>query len=125
MMTPPDLDEVPAGLPREYLEPCLLLLLSEGPSHGYELLEQLREVGLTRVDPPALYRYLRAMDRSGLVGCWWEPSQVGPARRTYGLTDGGCARLQAWVSVMTDVHRTLGECLERSRQRAADEVGRR
>ncbi len=27
-----------AALPRHYLKPCLLLLLAEGPSHGYELL---------------------------------------------------------------------------------------
>jgi DNA-binding PadR family transcriptional regulator len=59
------------------------LLLSEGQSHGYDLLVRLADFGV-KVDPGGLYRTLRAFEREGLVRSRWETSDAGPARRTYG-----------------------------------------
>ncbi len=92
-MTPPRDVELP--LPRNYLRPCLLLLLAEGTSHGYELLEQVRVLGMATTDAAGVYRCLRAMDEEGLVQSQWEPSTTGPARRVYSLTAHGSDRLQA------------------------------
>ncbi len=103
--TPPE--EVPVGLPRNYLRPCLLLLLAEGTSHGYELLEQVTALGLDRVDPGGLYRSLRAMDEEGLVRSAWQPSASGPARRTYELTDEGRQLLHAVAGSLAEVSRSL------------------
>lgn len=101
-------DDVPASLPRNYLRPCLLLLLAEGTSHGYELLEQVGSLGLERVDPGGLYRCLRAMDEEGLVRSRWEPSASGPARRTYELTDEGREWLHLTAGSLAELGRALG-----------------
>ena len=100
-------DEVLVGLPRNYLRPCLLLLLAEGTSHGYELLEQVTALGMDRVDPGGLYRCLRAMDEEGLVRSTWEPSTTGPARRTYTLTDEGREWLHVVSGSLHEVARSL------------------
>ena len=100
-------EEVPVGLPRNYLRPCLLLLLAEGTSHGYELLDQIAALGLDRVDPGGLYRCLRAMDEEGLVRSSWEPSASGPARRTYELTDEGREWLHVVAGSLAEVSRSL------------------
>lgn len=105
--------EAPVGLPRNYLRPCLLLLLAEGTSHGYELLAQVGELGLRDVDPGGLYRCLRAMDEEGLVRSRWEPSTSGPARRTYELTEEGRDWLHALAGSVAAVHRCLGTYLAR------------
>ena len=101
------------GLSRSYVRPCLLLLLAEGPSHGYELLEQVRRAGVRNADAGGLYRSLRAMEQSGLVSSWWEPSQAGPARRSYLLTDEGRDALGESLDSLREVHRLLGEVLDR------------
>jgi len=106
-MTPGPASEIPPGLPRNYLRPCLLLLLAEGTSHGYELLDQVSALGLERVDPGGLYRCLRAMDEEGLVRSTWEPSTSGPARRTYDLTDEGREWLHVVAGSMADAARSL------------------
>jgi poly-beta-hydroxybutyrate-responsive repressor len=80
-------------LPKSFLRPCLLLLLREQPAHGYELLERLPPLGLTRDDPGGLYRALRALERDGLVRSGWEPSSSGPDRRRYELTRAGVEEL--------------------------------
>ncbi len=100
-------------LPRHYLKPCLLLLLAEGPSHGYELLEQVRRLGIQGAEPGGLYRYLRSMEKDELVSSWWEPSQAGPARRTYILTDAGREALRASVDSLRDVRRLLVDLVDR------------
>lgn len=101
-------EEGGVGLPRNYLRPCLLLLLAEGTSHGYELLEALSHVGVERVDPGGVYRCLRAMDEDGLVASSWEPSAVGPARRIYALTEEGRDWLHVVAGALAEVERTLG-----------------
>ncbi len=101
-------EEVPVGLPRNYLRPCLLLLLAEGASHGYELLDEVAALGLDRVDPGGLYRCLRSMDAEGLVRSEWEPSASGPARRTYSLTKDGRDWLDAVAGSLAEVSRALG-----------------
>lgn len=103
----------PSGLPRSYLRPCLLLLVAERPCHGYELLEQLGELGLERADPGGLYRCLRAMEQEKLVRSWWEHSTSGPARRTYQITGEGLDWLHAWAGSLRQVHGALGHYLVR------------
>lgn len=101
------------GLSRSYVRPCLLLLLAEGPSHGYELLEQVRQAGVRNADAGGLYRCLRAMEQADLVSSWWEPSQSGPARRSYLLTEAGRVAVGEAVSSLRDVHRLLGGVVDR------------
>lgn len=106
-------EDGPGGLPRSYLRPSLLLLLGEGPSHGYELLEQARRLGIRGAEPGGLYRALRAMEREGLVRSRWERSQSGPARRTYLLTGSGCNALEASAAALREAQRLVSSLLER------------
>ena len=73
-------------------EPALLRLLSERPTHGYELLERLPELlGEERVDVGNLYRVLREkQDAEAAIldmHTIWEPD--GPWRE---LIDAALAR---------------------------------
>ena len=71
-------------------EPALLLLVSAGPTHGYELLEALPElIGDERVDVGNVYRTLRAFEDEGLVASEWKGDLPGPTKRTYTLTPAG------------------------------------
>lgn len=112
-MTSPDLGGPQGGLPRNYLRPCLLLLIAEKPSHGYDLIERLEELGLGATDPGGLYRALRSMENDGLVGSGWETSNSGPARRTYDLTEEGVEWLHAWAGALSESRRLVGRFLDR------------
>jgi PadR family transcriptional regulator, regulatory protein PadR len=83
------------------VEPAVLLLLREGPLHGYELLERLPPlVGEERVDMGNLYRFLRALEEDGIVTSEWRDDLPGPAKRTYRLTDSGRRLLDDWVDAL-------------------------
>jgi PadR family transcriptional regulator PadR len=81
-------------LPKNFLRPCLLLLLHESPAHGYDLRERLRPLGFSRDDPGRLYRALRNLENAKLVRSTWESSSGGPDRRMYELTPAGEERLR-------------------------------
>lgn len=106
-------DDASSGMPRSFLRPILLLLLAERASHGYDLLEQIAQLGLERADPGGLYRTLRAMEQEGLVASWWEESAAGPARRTYVLTVEGTEWLHASAGSLREIARHLGTYLAR------------
>lgn len=114
--------DVAAGLPRNWLRFSLLVLLAAGDAHGYDLLERVEQLGHRRVDPGGLYRSLRAMEQEQLVTSWWEPSQAGPARRTYAVTDEGRDWMRIWAAALAESHRLLGELLDLHRAQDAPPV---
>jgi poly-beta-hydroxybutyrate-responsive repressor len=102
-----------SGLPKDYLRPCLLLLLREGNAHGYELLERVADFGFDQSDPGALYRALRRLEADGLVISSWENSNAGPQKRVYTLTDGGVEELDRRASDFAEAERRIGIFLSR------------
>jgi PadR family transcriptional regulator PadR len=102
------------------LQPCLLLLLSECPKHGYALIEKLRSFELMLQDEPGtVYRTLRALERRGLVRARWEPNPAGPARKVYSITEPGITTLGTWTRDLETVRKLLDSYLSRYQSLAA------
>jgi PadR family transcriptional regulator, regulatory protein PadR len=99
--------------PRNFLQPCLLLLLREQDDHGYGLVARLRPLHDGDGDAGGVYRALRGMERHGLVLSEWQASEVGPARRTYRITPEGRALLDAQAVELAGVHMTLHVFMDR------------
>ena len=101
-----------------FTEPAVLLLLREGPKHGYELLERLAELssGSASLDLGNLYRLLRAMEAEGLVRSEWQ-TEPGPPRRVYRLADAGALLLEGWAASLRDMRGTLDRFLDLYDQR--------
>jgi poly-beta-hydroxybutyrate-responsive repressor len=93
--------------PRNFLRPCLLLLLRERSDHGYDLVNRLRQLHVVDGDAGAVYRALRGLERDDLVRSTWETSDAGPARRTYQLTHSGVADLDRQAVLLEATHHTL------------------
>lgn len=97
-----------------FVEPAILLLLREGPRHGYELIERLPElVGGERIDVGNLYRFLRALEEEGIVESEWRADLPGPAKRTYRLTAAGRRLLEQWVEALRQAQGDIQAFLSR------------
>lgn len=108
------------GEPRNFVQPCLLLLLLEHPDHGYALVERLRCFQVAEGDPGTVYRTLHGLEVAGAVRSAWGLSESGPARRTYHLTDIGRAQLEEWAGSITQTREALETYLTRYAARDAD-----
>ncbi len=85
-----------------FLQPCILLILSESPQHGYSLMEELsrRELLGAEVDVGNLYRTLRRMEGESLVESAWSETGSGPNKRVYQLTGRGQEMLTGWAGAL-------------------------
>lgn len=101
----------PLGGRRRWMEPFVLVLLAEGPAHGYALVGQLEEMGISsgELDFGAVYRTLRDLEASGQVTSTWSTDAVGPQRREYALTESGYTALDEWSAVMRERGRLVAE----------------
>jgi PadR family transcriptional regulator PadR len=104
---------MPGVPPRNFLKPCLLLLLRGWSAYGYQLMPKLTLFGFRfqsaegKPDYGTVYRALRDLERDGMVQSSWDTTAEGPARRVYGLTEAGEAFLQSWIGGLEQYKRTL------------------
>lgn len=101
------------GLPKDFLRSSLLLLLREGEAHGYDLLEPVAAFGFGHSDPGGLYRTLRHLEGEGLVSSGWKPSESGPPKRIYAITDAGIAELDRRAADLAEGERRIDAFLDR------------
>ncbi len=111
----------PIGGRRRWLEPFVLVLLAEAGGHGYALIGQLGEMGVTEgsVDVGQVYKTLRDLEAEGHVQSNWILEGSGPPRRGYELTDAGWRALDEWRAVMGERRRLIddfGARLDRARR---------
>ena len=99
--------------PRRFVLPAVLLLLSERPGYGYELVARLEDFHFGHVDRPAVYRALGQLEADGLAQASSESGSVGQARRVYTLTSLGQRTLRVWMGVIKEEHDYLGQVLRR------------
>lgn len=87
----------------------LLALLAEHDDYGYSLVERLREGGLGEVAEGTVYPALARLERGGWVATYLVPSDRGPARKYYRLSETGLDELGSRV----DAWRHLAQVIER------------
>lgn len=97
-----------------FIEPCLLLLLLEKPTHGYDLISRLQDFGFGDArDPGMVYRNLRRLEEQGMITSEWDTSGTGPAKRLYHVTPDGKELLKAWAEAIRLNITTLESFIER------------
>ncbi|MCJ7710344.1 MAG: helix-turn-helix transcriptional regulator [Chloroflexi bacterium] len=100
----------PLGARHRWMEPFVLALLAGGAAHGYAIVGELSQLGITTgaVDVGQVYRTLRDLEEVGEVRSTWMTG-TGPARRDYELTESGFAALDEWAAVMKERARLVAE----------------
>jgi len=98
-----------------FLIPALLLILTEEPSHGYELTEKYTEFGFTGADsdPGAVYRTLKLLDSNEFIRSKWKTDEPGPAKKVYSITDKGLKLLSGWAKEIKERKKTFEFFLKR------------
>lgn len=97
-----------------FLEPGLLALLREKPTHGYDLIAELPSLlGTDRVDVGNVYRALRGLEERELVTSEWRDDLPGPAKRTYEITPAGRRALERWAEGLRETRARIDLLLER------------
>lgn len=87
---------------RGVVEPLMLFIIGELPSHGYRIAKELekRSSGYFHLTASTVYSALRRLEDEGLVLSSWQKVTDSQRRRYYYLTENGreilSAKLQGW-----------------------------
>ncbi|WP_130858605.1 PadR family transcriptional regulator [Gracilibacillus phocaeensis] len=76
------------------LEGCVLEIISRGETYGYEITQQLRELGFNDVVEGTVYTITMRLERNNLVDIEKKRSNVGPPRKFYTLNAAGQKQLE-------------------------------
>lgn len=97
---------------RGALDAAVLAVVGEQDGYGYDVLRRLRGAGLTDVGDASVYGTLRRLYRNGSLTSYVMPSDEGPHRRYYGITDHGRTVLgesrQTWTNFSRALDALLG-----------------
>ncbi len=84
-----DLTELLKGV----LEGCVLQLLAQGDTYGYEIVRTLNQAGFETVSEGTVYPILLRLEKKQLVDVTKSRSEMGPPRKVYSLNTAGRAEL--------------------------------
>jgi PadR family transcriptional regulator, regulatory protein PadR len=76
------------------LDGCVLSVISKEPVYGYELSKKLQAAGLKDVSEGTIYPVLLRLQKNRLITGQMKPSESGPNRKYYTLTEEGLDALE-------------------------------
>lgn len=79
------------------LDMCLLALIENEPSYGYEMVAKLQQKGLELVSEGSIYPLLSRLQKRGYIQGYFVESPGGPPRKYYRIEAAGRAQLRQWT----------------------------
>ncbi len=79
------------------LEGCVLSMIAEGETYGYQLLSDMTACGFPELSEGTLYPILTRLEKNSLIQFRRAPSPLGPIRKYYSITTKGVVYLEDFI----------------------------
>jgi PadR family transcriptional regulator len=91
------------------LQPIVLSILGDGEAYGYEIMHRVEELsdGQMLWTAGTLYPLMHRLESKGLIRAIWRPSDSGPRRKYYRITQKGNEALEWEQRQWLDLHAML------------------
>ena len=93
------------------LDMCLLSIISEEASYGYEMVSKLRERGLDLASEGSIYPLLSRLQKQGMIEGYLVQSSEGPARKYYRMSGAGKVILDQWTKEWSEFRSSIDAVL--------------
>jgi PadR family transcriptional regulator PadR len=97
-MVPVQTRDVLSELRRGVLEHCVLAVVRDNESYGFDIVRTLSRNGGLVTSEGTIYPLLARLRRDGLVTTNWRESETGPPRRYYRITTDGQHALDLFIA---------------------------
>ncbi|ABR49158.1 transcriptional regulator, PadR-like family [Alkaliphilus metalliredigens QYMF] len=99
-------------LMRGTLEGCIVKIISEEETYGYEIVSWLRDYGFEDVGEGSTYPILVRLEKKKIISSTYKESPLGPKRKYYFLTDMGKEFLREFETTWNDVKNTVDRIMK-------------
>ena len=94
------------------LEGCILKIISETSTYGYDIVNHLTTAGFLNVKESTIYPLLIRLEKKKLISSHYEPSSLGPIRKYYYITQEGIDYLSEFISIWKETEKFVNYVLE-------------
>lgn len=94
------------------LEGCILKIVSENETYGYEICEKLIGYGFQEVSEGSVYPILIRLEKKKLLYSVMKESPLGPMRKYYYLTEEGLKELDDFAKSWNEIKKNIDNVLE-------------
>ena len=88
---------IPSQMLKGTLEGCILKVISEKETYGYEISQQLQQYGFGEIAEGTVYPLLLRLEKNGLISGTSRQSEKGPNRKYFSITEQGAAELKNFL----------------------------
>ena len=112
---------IPSQMLKGTLEGCILAVIGEQETYGYEISQQLERYGFGKIAEGTIYPLLLRLEKNGLAEAVYRQSEVGPRRKYYRLTAGGEVELASFIQNYRALSRAVDNLLRETKGERVDE----
>lgn len=89
------------------LEGCIMKIISQRETYGYEIADRLQKNGFRDVKEGTLYPLLLRLEKKGLITATYKASPLGPSRKYYSLTAEGEAYVESFYESWREICKSV------------------
>lgn len=99
------------------LDGCILKIISNKETYGYEISQQLQEYGFSTISEGTIYPLLLRLEKNGLIIAQYRESSIGPKRKYFSISDAGQRELdQFWLN-WRELERAVNQLFNKEERR--------
>jgi PadR family transcriptional regulator PadR len=100
---------IPSQMLKGTLEGCILKVISQKETYGYEISEKLREYGFSNISEGTIYPLLLRLEKNGLIIAQYRESPVGPKRKYFSLAQAGNEEMDRFYSSWIELKNAINK----------------
>lgn len=99
---------IPSQMLKGVLEGCILKIISENETYGYEITEKCKAYGFSDLSEGTIYPLLLRLERNALIQAEYKQSPVGPKRKYFSITEKGRIEMEQFYGSWQELSRAIG-----------------
>ncbi|MFU0833784.1 MAG: PadR domain-containing protein [Oscillospiraceae bacterium] len=88
---------IPSQMLKGILDGCILKVISNQETYGYEISQQLKKYGFSNISEGTIYPLLLRLEKNGLITAQYRESSLGPKRKYFSISSAGRTELDAFL----------------------------
>ncbi len=88
---------IPSQMLKGVLEGCILKIISTKQTYGYEISEELKTYGFSKISEGTIYPILLRLEKNDRIVAEYRESPNGPKRKYFSLTPTGEDELEDFI----------------------------
>ncbi|MGN0659236.1 MAG: PadR family transcriptional regulator [Emergencia sp.] len=104
---------IPSQMLKGILEGCILKVISQKETYGYEISEELKAYGFSDISEGTIYPLLLRLEKKELIIARYMQSPVGPKRKYFSLSPAGQRELSSFYKSWRELSSVIGVLFER------------